>query len=300
MLNSEKMKYTGFCLFIALLSILNSSCVERINIELDNSYTRLVVDGAITTDTTAHTVLLTTTTSYYYGQPAPAVTGADLQISDGTAVFNLAEDSPGVYRTDPSVYGEPGKTYTLTIKLASPVGGYTDYTATSKLYPVSHLDSLSLEYHPDWSESGIWEVKCYVQDPLSEDYYRFLVSKNAKMLTDTLDEWFVTDDRFFNGNYAYGAPIAYLAQDKNDEILKAGDTISVEMNSIGADYSNFIWEAQSEVRGSNPLFSGPPANVKGNISNGASGFFSAYSVSRAFTIVSDTIPAKGALSPHHH
>ena len=38
-------------------------------------------------------------------------------------------------------------------------------------------------------------------------------------VTDTLDEWFVTDDRFFNGNYAYGAPIAYLKQDKDDEVL---------------------------------------------------------------------------------
>ena len=51
------------------------------------------------------------------------------------------------------------------------------------------------------------------------------------MLTDTLDEWFVTDDRFFNGNYAYGAPIAYLQQGKDDEKLIAGDTVTVEMNS---------------------------------------------------------------------
>jgi hypothetical protein len=292
MLNSEKMKYTGFVLLIALLSILIFSCVERINIELDSSYTRLVVDGSLSTDTMSHIVRLSTTTSYYYNQPAPAVTGADLKISDGTNIYSLTENSPGEYHTDSSVYGEPGKTYTLDIKLAAAIGGYTDYSATSKLYPVSHLDSLSLDFHPDWSENGIWEVKCYVQDPPSEDFYRFLVSKNSKMLSDTLDDWFVTDDRFFNGNYAYGAPIAYLEQNKNDEILKGGDTIMVEMNSIGGDFANFILEAQSEVRGSNPLFSGPPANVKGNVNNGASGFFSAYSVSRAYTIVPDTIPVK--------
>ena len=79
-------------------------------------------------------------------------------------------------------------------------------------YPVSHLDSVSLAFHPDWSDNGIWEVKCYVQDPPTEDFYRFMISKNREMLTDTLNEWFVTDDRFFNGNYAYGAPIAYLQQ----------------------------------------------------------------------------------------
>jgi hypothetical protein len=300
MLNSEKMRYSGLGLLITLLSILIFSCVERIDIELDDSYTRLVVDGAITTDTMAHTVTLTTTTGYYYGKSSPPVTGAALQISDGSAVYKLNEDSPGVYSTDSSVFGVPGMTYTLNIKLASPVGGYNDYTAISELYPVSHLDSVSLAYHPDWSENGIWEVKCYVQDPPTEDFYRFLVSKNMKMLSDTLDEWFVTDDRFFNGNYAYGAPIAYLQQDKNDEILKEGDTVTVEMNSIGSGYANFIWEAQSEIRGSNPLFSGPPANVKGNINNGAIGFFAAYSASRYSTVVSDTVLIKAVQSLHYH
>jgi len=283
------MKYTGYGLLITTLSFLIFSCVERITVELDDSYTRLVVDGGITTDTIAHAVLISQTTSYYFDQPAPAVTGALVQISDGTDAYTLDEESPGVYRTDPSVFGVAGKTYTLTIKLASEIGGFSDYNARSTLYPVSHLDSVSLAFHPDWSEDGIWEIKCYVQDPLTEDFYRFRISKNGEMISDTLDEWFVTDDRFFNGNYAYGAPVAYLQQGKDDEGLKAGDTVAVEMNSIGADYANFIWEAQSEVRGSNPLFSGPPANVKGNINNGASGFFSAYSVSRYYTIVSDSL-----------
>jgi hypothetical protein len=282
------MKYPGYFLLIVLHSLLIISCVERIDIQLDDSYTRLVVDGSITTDTMAHTVLLSRTTSYYYNQPAPPVTGASLEISDGTVVYTLNEDAPGVYRTDPSVFGVAGKTYSLNIKLMEQVGGYTDYSASAKLYPVSHLDSITLAFHPDWSENGIWEVECYVQDPPTEDYYRFMISRNRKVLTDTLDEWIVTDDRFFNGNYAYGAPIAYLEQQKDDEVLIKGDTVNVEMNSIGPAYANFIWEAQSEVQGSNPLFSGPSSNVKGNIDNGAIGFFAAYSVSRSYGIVPDS------------
>jgi hypothetical protein len=274
---------------VLLLSILATSCVERINVELDSSYERLVVDGAITTDTLAQTVRLLKTTSYFYDQPAPPVTGAVVNISDGESVYSLREDSPGIYRTDPSVYGVAGKTYSLDIRLAEPVGGYTEYEAESTIYPVANLDSIGLTFHSDWSENGIWEIKCWVQDPPTKDFYRFLVSKNGRMITDTLDEWFVTDDRFFNGNYVYGAPIAYLQGDKVDEILKAGDLITVEMNSIGQKYESFIIEAQAEIRGSNPLFSGPPANVSGNISNGAIGFFAAYSVSRASAVVADTL-----------
>jgi hypothetical protein len=272
---------------IILLMAFLASCVERIEIPLDSSSVRLVVDGSITTDTMAHRVVLSETSGYYYNKAPEAVRNARVSISDGTSVFQLNESEPGSYLTDPSVYGVPGHTYTLSITLDSPIGGVTQYEAEAKLYPVNTLDSVSLTYQPDWAANGMWEVKCYVQDPPSADFYRFLVSRNGKMLTDTLNEWFVTDDRLFNGNYAYGATVAYLRQDRNDENLIAGDTITLEINSIGEAYTNFIMDAQAEVWGANPLFSGPPANVKGNISNGAIGFFSAYSVSRASTVVKD-------------
>lgn len=277
------MKPIRFILF-PLLSALTVSCVERIDIPLDSSAIRLVVDGSITNDTMAHRVTLTETSDYYFSQPPAAVTGAQLTINDGTTIYPMSETSPGVYATSSSVFGVPGRTYTLNITLAEPVGGFTQYTAVSKMYPVSTLDSVSLTFQHDWAANGMWEVKCYVQDPPSTDFYRFLVSRNGKMLTDTLDEWFVTDDRMFNGNYAFGATVAYLRQDRIDEALRPGDTVLLEVNSIGEEYMNFIMNAQAELWGSNPLFSGPPANVKGNINNGAFGFFSAFSVSRVSTV----------------
>jgi hypothetical protein len=278
------MKFNIGVFIISIFSMPVISCSERIDVELDESYTRLVVDGAITTDTMAHTVVLSKTSSYYYNLPAPMVTGAIVSITDGNQTFKLKEDSPGIYRTASSVHGVTGKTYTLNIILSGQIGGYAQYSASSTMYPVTRLDSVGLLLHPDWSTSGIWEVTCYAQDPPTFDYYRFLVSKDGIMVSDTLNEWFVTDDKYFNGNYANGAPIAYLEQDLPEVGLKPGDKITVEMNSIGKDYAEFLWAAQTELFGSNPLFSGPPANVTGNINNGAVGFFAAYSCSRAFVI----------------
>ena len=293
------MKYPGPVQLSFMFSILVVSCTERIDIKLDESYVRLVVDGAITTDTLAHTIILSKSTGFFYNQPAPVVTGARVQIINGKFTYDLSEERPGEYRTEPSVYGVAGETYTLNIKLESPIDGFTDYKAISTLYPVSPLDSVELVFHSDWSTDGIWEVKCFVQDPPTTDFYRFRVLKNGKMVTDSLDEWFVTDDRFFNGNYAYGAPVAYLEQGSEEEGLSPGDILTVEMNSIGNDYTNFLLEAQAELRGSIPLFSGPPANVKGNINNGAVGFFAAYSSSRAYTVVDKNL-FKGVLFPHPH
>jgi hypothetical protein len=270
--------------FASLFGLPFFSCTERIDIKLDSSYVRLVVEGSITTDTMAHTVVLTKSTSYYFTEEPPAVTGAVVSISCGGIRYNLKEEKPGVYRTDSTVYGVTGKVYTLNIKLAADLGGYIDYSASATLYEVNPLDSVKLLYHPDWSESGLWEVSSFFQDPPTKDYYRFTIFRNSKIITDTLSEWFVTDDMFLEGKYAFGAPVGFLDQSYKDEILNTGDTIMVEMNSIGREYAEFLYDAQSEIMGSNPLFSGPPANVKGNINNGAIGFFAVYSISRAVTI----------------
>lgn len=134
------MQYYKAILIIMLLSIFGEACTERIDIKLDESFTKLVVDGAVTTDKMAHSVALSKTSSYYYNQPAIMVTGAHVNITDGDLTYNLTENSPGIYSTVPSLYGIAGHKYTLHIKLASQIGGYTDYTASSILNPGTPLD----------------------------------------------------------------------------------------------------------------------------------------------------------------
>lgn len=271
-------------LLSAVLAFITASCTEKVDIQLDESYTRLVVDGCITDDTMPHTIRLTTTTSYYYNQPAPAVRGATVSITDGTTTFPLTETMPGVYQTSGNVSGKPGLTYKLNISLAEAIGGHTEYEAGSYMNPVKQLDSVSLRFHPDWGRQGFYEVKIFVQEPPTVDYYRFMIYKNQQLLTDTITEWFVTDDKFFNGSYTNGAAVAYLNQANPSEQLAPGDVVTVEVDNIGKDYCTFIWNTQSEIRGANPLFSGPPANVIGNISNGAIGFFAAYGNTRSSVV----------------
>lgn len=274
------MMKSGKFLITVFLLIMIISCTERIEIELDESSVRLVVEGSVTTDTMAQKIVLKKTTSYFYDQESPLVSGASVSITAGERKIQLFEKDPGEYFTDSTYYGLEGLTYTLNITLASPVGGHTEYSASSIMNNSVRLDSAGLIFHPEWSDSGFYEVQCYFKDPPSSDYYRFLIYRNGKILSDTLDEWFVTDDMFFNGSYIRGAGVAFLDQESENEKLEAGDEVILELNCLGQDYAGFLWGAQAELRGSNPLFSGPPANVKGNISNGAIGFFTAYTTSR--------------------
>jgi hypothetical protein len=267
-------------LLIIIIGVKAVSCTERIEIKLEESNVRLVVEGSVTTDTMVHRVILSKTTSYYYSQKAPVVSGASVFIRGGSFNVQLHESSPGVYETDSTFYGISGESYTLDIELDSVVGGFKNYSAISVMSGKVSLDSLQLLFHPEWSEEGFWEVKCFFQDPPSADYYRFLVYRNGKLMSDTIDKWFISDDRFFNGIYVEGASVAFLDQGSDDEKLEDGDTVTIELNTITRPYARFIFDAQAELMGSNPLFSGPPANVSGNISNGAIGFFSAYTTSR--------------------
>lgn len=278
------MKSIKILLLMFLPALVIFSCTERINIELDESYSRLVVDGSVTNENTFHSVILSKTSSYYFNQPPIMVTGAGVTVSDGVSTWFLVEVAPGVYRTATKMTGDPGRTYTLNIKLDTPVGGYSDYSASSVLYNTPVIDSLRLIFHPDWSKYGLCEVNAFLQEPEGNDYYRFMISRNSVLVTDTLYEWYVTDDRLLAGGYASGATIGMLDQGDPSQLIGKGDTVTAEINGITEEYADFITQAQEELRGSNPLFSGPRANIKGNISNGAIGFFSAYSVYRRSVI----------------
>lgn len=267
---------------ISALILIITACTERIDIKLDETYTRLVVYGAITTDSVQHIIQLSKTTSYYYNEAPPPVTGAHVEISDdqGNSV-TLAETEPGKYATPSDFAAVPGHTYYLDVDLAEEIGGHTHYSASSLTNPIYPIDSIGLVYHPDWGDKGFYEVTCYYQDPPSTDYYMFNIYKNGVWLTDTISNRFVIDDKFYNGNYTNGIGVGYLNQAYEREILHPGDTITFQGCNITQDYYNFVVTLQSEAGFQTPLFSGPPANVVGNVNNGAVGFFASYAVAYA-------------------
>jgi hypothetical protein len=271
---------TAINLIFALMILLQlNSCTEIIDLPLDESEIKLVVEGTITTDTTAHTILLTQTTGYYYNQPPPPVAKARVVIDDGEKTFVLTEKRPGIYQTANNFYGIEGKTYTLKIELDAPLNGFKEFSASAYMNYVVKLDSAKAEFRPGFGEQGMWEVKCWLQDPPTTDFYRIELLRNNSIITSNIGKWITSDDVFFNGQYLWGTTISFLNQSRESERLVSGDVLGVKLFRISREYYNFIEDVKSELRGSNPLFSGPGANVRGNISNGAIGFFTAYPVS---------------------
>jgi hypothetical protein len=275
------------CLPVMLFLFAAISCTERIDVKLDESYTLLVVDGCITTDSTPSTVSLAKSAGYFYNAPSPKVSGAVVTISDGFTNYPLPETVPGsgIYSSRDPLPGTAGKEYTLHIELPAPISGHTSFDAGSMLYPVVPIDSVTTVFHADRGKQGTWSVNLYAQEPGNEvNYYMFNWFRNGMPMSDSIQNKIVMDDRFINGQYLAGLEIFDIDNTSGWEALKPGDTITLQMSGIGRSYMDFISRVQ--MAGFNlPFFTGPPANIQGNVGNGGSGYFAAYSNSFATTIV---------------
>jgi hypothetical protein len=272
-----------FGIFTGVILMLNS-CTEKIDIDLGTTYTRFVVDGAITTDTMKHIVRLSKSIDYYSQTDIPAVSNAEVSVSDGFSTVMLDENDsvPGLYETAGDYFGVPGRTYTLNIELTEAINGQTSFSASSYLNEVAPIDSINVEYKPEWEA---WELQIYAWDPPTVNFYMFDVYKNGDWITDTINEVGISDDKYFNGNFTYGAAVYYFIEENPDEVVNPGDTIVLRMAGITEEYYHFVYDVMMETfEFRNPLFSGPPANISTNISNGGMGFFTAYAVSYATTV----------------
>jgi hypothetical protein len=260
-----------------------SACTERIDIPLETSFTRLVVEGGITTDTMAHTIRLARTAAYFNSSPPEPVSGAEVIISDSINQFHLTEDptKAGYYNTDPGVFGLPGHRYTLHIGNVdiNNDGKFEEFSASSLLPPLQHPDSIKVSYLKNFYQN-VWQVKFYGQDPPDQkNFYMFKIRRNGRLISDTLRKAGISADEYYNGAYIRGEPVALLREGRSNERLNPGDTVTLETYSITEGYYNFVLDVYMESNGSDP-FGGQPANISTNLSNKAIGYFTAMAVAR--------------------
>lgn len=273
-----------FILFAAL-----ASCTERIDIDLEQEYTKLVVEGYLTPSGEAFQyVHLTTTAGYFSNEPPPEVSGATVSIEEDDQVYLFTENmgKPGYYLPPDDLVAEQEKTYLLKIDLAEEIAGIKHFEAAETMPLLSSdFDSIRTVYDPDFE---FWAIEFYGYDPPETNFYMFNALRNGELITDTIWKVNVTDDVLINGNYIYGAYVMFL----DGEDLSPGDVFTLITSSITEEYYNYLIELQTEISPSIPLFSGPPANVSTNISEGAVGYFATFPSSMMETIVVDNLMEK--------
>jgi len=285
------LRFAYRCCFVLITSLLlNSACTEQIEIDLDSTYARLVVEGVITTDSINHYVLLSITSDYFSNRPSPKVQDAMLELTFEDETMQLIENEaiPGRYETPYAFRGVIGTTYDLDIRQldVNQDGEEEHYHASSTMAGGSELEKIELKYYPTPVVSG-YTVFVYLYHPIEfRDWFGFKLIKNGDILTDSLSKYSIVSDELFDTGYFPGLPAGFLSDEDPREAVHPGDTITFELNCIEEPYYNFVSEAQLELAGNFPLFSGPPSNIISNIDNGALGTFTAYSIQR-FSVIAE-------------
>ncbi len=281
-----------------LFLILLVSCIETIEWPGDNESTgRIVIEGEITTDTTAHTVYVSRTQPVIVDSQSEPVPGAVVSIESDSRSYILREVSPGVYQTDSSAFGVVGERYLLQVIIDEEI-----YEANADLIPLEFVpdpvEVRSVIFSPPNQPAREVLQFIYPSNFGSEVPARYQVSVRIPDNADSLiasgyeaPRWllhelemnnFVVSDTSYYMHPGLEPPAIFAYGETNESRLSfPGTTIIEEYYSMTPEHYAFVRSVLSETewRGLGP-FGFIPGVVVGNISNEGFGYFSASQVVR--------------------
>jgi hypothetical protein len=260
---------------VGLLALLFTSCQDVIEIDLNDAAPQFVIEGAVTDQPGLYRVSITKTVNFEQPNEYPAVSGALVTLSDGAVKDTLAEVAPGIYETQHLPQGEPGRTYSLTVRAE----GQT-FAASSAMPAAVPFDTLTLDRGtlPFGGGESILVVPNYT-DPLGfGNYYRFIQWNNGERLPNI----FVADDRNSDG-IRVTRPLFAPGGDDGEDELAVGDTVLVEMQSI--DRATYKYLYALDANSGNGPNASVPANPDNNFGGACLGYFSAHTVQRRVLVV---------------
>jgi len=271
-------------IFLMVISaMLLWSCQKEIQIDLNSAAPQIVIEGSVSDMLGKDTVKLSQTVNYYNLNIFPGISGAMVKISDNAGYFETLTEIDsvhGIYITKP-LRGIPGRTYTLNV-----LANGKEYTSVSTMPEPVKIDSLGITVNirsgrgnPFGGSNSrntndtTYRVTVNFRDPAGiENYYRFVETNNGI----TYNSISVISDRFRDGK-----EISREMRIDTSIHISSGNILTVEMQSIDKGAYDFFRTFRQAIGGSGTGFlSASPGNPISNISNGALGYFSAYSTDR--------------------
>ena len=252
---------------IALGIIILSSCQKVIDINLNSAAPVIIIEGNISNQPGPYTVQLSKTVNFSDSNTFPQVTGASVTITDNAGNSDiLTEASPGIYKTN-TLQGIVGRTYSITVTAEG-----KSYQASASMPSPVIIDTLVEHISNGFgggpgANTNISVIVVYTDPAGIENYYRFIETINGVQVnTFSISSDYLRDgeimDRRMRGN--------------GDIKLEIGDSVNIQLQSIDKGVYNYFRTFNQTSDGG--MNSSSPANPTSNLSNGALGYFSAFSV----------------------
>lgn len=269
MIKPIKLSAISYCLLAIAYCLMLSSCQKVINIDLNSAAPQIVIEGSVNDQPGPYYINLSQTVNFSQTNVFPPVTGALVKITDNTGLTDiLTEVSPGSYRTDSTLKGVPGRSYTLSVS-----SNGKNYSSVSVMPAPVNIDSLTISTTTGGFGGPRKRLQANFQDPSGiANFYKFGITHYYlnqgtpySIIEKTIS---ITSDKLQDGKM-----LTYNLSGRNT--LISGDSIVVALQTIDQgvfDYFRTLGQA------GNNMASATPANPTSNITNGALGYFSAYAV----------------------
>jgi hypothetical protein len=261
----------------ALLGAASLSCQKVISVDLNNANPQVVAEAIVTDGPGPYTVTLTKSGDYF--TPSlyfPPVTGAFVTIASSAGLTDsLKESAPGIYRTS-VLHGSQGSTYTLRV-----VAGGKEYDAQSTMPARVAIDTLAALHARESDGDQVYNLYVFFKDPPEPgNYYRLNLRVSVPISPDSIDgrRYHLYSDKLTNGNES-------VVRIRLRNYFSPGDTVWVDLLSIDKasyDYFNTLNNILTSDRSPTSL---APANPNTNLTNGALGYFTAYTVDSKIIIL---------------
>ncbi|MGN6638145.1 MAG: DUF4249 domain-containing protein [Mucilaginibacter sp.] len=265
-MKTQSLKYCSAVLLLLMIT----ACKKVINLDLGDVSGELVIEGNVTNASGPQTVKLSRNVAFTSTNTYPAVTGANVAITDGLGnTYPLTENPAGTYSTMQPI-GHPGETYSLAVTT-----GGKSYTAKSTMPAIVALDSISAKPDIFNADKGQRIITVHFQDPGNiPNQYRFIMYVNGVQVKSV----FAFDDEFIDGKYVD------LDLEQTDTKIYPKDTVDVEMQCIDKPVYTY-WYTLAQQQVTNPGGQVAPANPPTNITPTTLGYFSAHTSQRLTIIV---------------
>ncbi len=248
---------------ILLLTVAFTSCEDVIDVPVQTTTTRLVIEASLDWEKgtlgNEQSITLHTSTAFFDTSSTTAATGASVMVTNDrsgeTTVFTDQND--GDYATTEFV-PVIGQSYTLEV-----IHEGQTYTATETLTAVPEIIDLYQDREDGFSEEDL-ELHVVFRDPPEEgNSYLFVFQKEGELLPDLE----VGYDEFVNGNEIdWWYELEDDEDTDKDETLQPGDVVDIEMYGISEAYKDYM-EILIDQIGGVGLFEATPVSVKGNCVN---------------------------------
>ena len=234
-------------IYLFILFGIFTSCEDVVDIELNNSDPRLVIEANLDLLENGDpiTEVRLTLSAPFYDNDIPIVSNASVIIKENGNIHILEYAEDGIYIGNfPLDYNID---YTLEIIYNDEI-----YTATQQLIPVTSIDYIEQINDGGFSGDEI-ELKIFFTDPPNEDnYYLFEGTSEKGGVQDSFS------DEFFDGNQIFAL---YSADD-----LEAGDNVQIRLYGVDEQFSDFLILLFQQNESDGP-FETQPTTVRGNIVN---------------------------------